>query len=184
MSPRVTRWTALQLALVASGCTLVGYPAPEPPAPAGPAAPGASRAPDPEPAAEPLSPWGNPESYEVGGVLYHVLPSADGYDETGLASWYGEEFAGRRTSSGEPFDPDRLSAAHRTLPIPTWVEVTNLENSRRLVVRVNDRGPFADTDRRIIDLSRAAAGRLGILGAGTARVRVRALSAEELGGGG
>jgi rare lipoprotein A len=117
-------------------------------------------------------------------VLYHVLPSADGYDETGLASWYGEEFAGRRTSSGEPFDPDRLSAAHRTLPIPTWVEVTNLENSRRLVVRVNDRGPFADTDRRIIDLSRAAAGRLGILGAGTARVRVRALSAEELGGGG
>lgn len=152
----------------------MGYPTPAPPAPAA-EAPG-----DPAPAAEPPSRYGNPDSYEVFGEVYHVLPSSAGYEEEGWASWYGEEFAGRRTSSGEIFDPDRVSAAHRTLPLPTWVEVTNLENGRSLRMRVNDRGPFADPDRRIIDVSRAAARRLGLIAPGTARVRVRALAPGEL----
>jgi rare lipoprotein A len=132
------------------------------------------------PTAEPRSRYGNPDSYEVFGDTYYVLATADGYEEEGLASWYGAEFAGRPTSSGEPFDPGRPSAAHRTLPIPTWVLVTNLDNGREMVVRINDRGPFADPERRIIDLSRTAAERLGFVGPGTARVRVRALSSEEL----
>jgi rare lipoprotein A len=135
------------------------------------------------PSVEPRSRYGNPDSYEVFGAWYHVLPSSDGYDAEGIASWYGAAFAGRRTSSGEIFDPRRVSAAHRTLPLPTWVEVVNLDNGRELLVRVNDRGPFVDTDQRIIDLSRAAAERLGMVRSGTARVRVRALSTEELRGG-
>ncbi|HSM05901.1 MAG TPA: septal ring lytic transglycosylase RlpA family protein [Longimicrobiales bacterium] len=118
-------------------------------------------------------------TYEVFGVEYRVLPSADGYDETGMASWYGEAFHGRPTASGEPYDMNGHSAAHRTLPLHTWVEVTNLDNGRSLVVRVNDRGPFAHTDSRILDLSYGAATRLGVVGAGVARVRVRAVSAAE-----
>jgi rare lipoprotein A len=111
----------------------------------------------------------------VFGVRYRVLDTADGYLEEGIASWYGGEFHGRPTSSGEIFDQNRVSAAHRTLPLHTWVEVENLENGRQIVVRVNDRGPFAHTDTRIIDLSRAAADELGYLPSGTARVRVRAV---------
>lgn len=175
MTCRPTLPTTLVLAVALGGCSVVGHPAPSPPAPE-PTGGGA------EPTVEPPSPSGNPESYEVFGRVYRVLPSAEGYDEVGWASWYGEAFAGRRTSSGEIFDPDRLSAAHRSLPLPTWVEVVNLDNGRRLRVRVNDRGPFADPDRRIIDVSRAAARRLGLIGPGTARVRVRALSPAELRG--
>lgn len=177
MSRRSTPWSLLPAVLALGGCAVVGYPAPTPPSASSSPAGGGGGA---VPVAEPRSRYGNPESYEVFGEVYHVLPSAVGYEEEGWASWYGEEFAGRRTSSGEIFDPEALSAAHRTLPIPTWVEVVNLENGRRLVLRVNDRGPFADPDRRIIDVSRAAARRLGLVGPGTARVRVRALSAEEL----
>jgi rare lipoprotein A len=114
-------------------------------------------------------------TYEVWGVEYQVLETAYGYEETGLASWYGEAFNGRPTSSGETFDMYALSAAHRTLPLHTWVEVVNLENGHTLVLKVNDRGPFAHTDRRIIDLSWAAAQQLGYVGAGTTRVRVRAV---------
>jgi rare lipoprotein A len=112
----------------------------------------------------------------VFGVRYQVLDSAEGYLEEGIASWYGGQFHGRPTSSGEVFDQNRISAAHRTLPLHTWVEVENLENGRRIVLKVNDRGPFAHTDTRIIDLSRAAADELGYLGAGTARVRVRTVA--------
>lgn len=126
---------------------------------------------------EPLAERGNPESYEVFGRTYRPLRVGNGYEEEGLASWYGDDFAGRPTSSGEPFDPDLLTAAHRTIPIPSWVEVTSLETGRRVVVRVNDRGPFADPERRIIDLSEEAARRLGILEAGVARVRLRVLVA-------
>jgi rare lipoprotein A len=90
-----------------------------------------------------------------------------------MASWYGPEFQGRRTSSGEPYDMYAMTAAHTSLPLPTYVEVTNLENERRVVVRVNDRGPFHED--RIIDLSYVAAWKLGMIGRGTARVRVRAL---------
>lgn len=127
----------------------------------------------PEPRPEPLARYGNHSPYTVLGRTYRVLPSARGYRERGLASWYGSKFHGRRTSSGEAFDMYRVSAAHKTLPLPTWVEVTNLENGKKINVRVNDRGPFKDG--RIIDLSYAAAVRLGVLEAGTARVEVRAL---------
>ncbi len=132
-----------------------------------------SALPDPVPVDEPKSATGNPPSYSVFGKTYYTLETAAGYDATGSASWYGRKFQGRRTSSGEPFDMLKLTAAHTTLPIPTYVEVTNLENGRRVVVRVNDRGPFHDG--RIIDLSYAAAVKLGFADAGTARVRVVAL---------
>lgn len=112
--------------------------------------------------------------YTVHGRTFHPLTSAKGYDEVGLASWYGPKFHGGLTANGERYDMHALTAAHRTLPLPTMVEVTNLENGRSVIVRVNDRGPFAD-DRRIIDLSYAAAKALGIIEKGTARVRVRAI---------
>jgi rare lipoprotein A len=161
-----------------SGCALAGYPggAPETPAPRVSTEAVANRGvdvPDAVPVEEPRSRYGNPDTYEVGGVTYYVLESSEGYVAEGLASWYGEEFQGRRTSSGEPYDMHAMTAAHRTLPIPTYVEVTNLESGRRAVVRVNDRGPFHEG--RIIDLSYAAARKLGIVGPGTAHVRVRAL---------
>jgi rare lipoprotein A len=119
-------------------------------------------------------------TYEVFGRRYQILGSADGYRERGLASWYGEAFHGRPTANGETFDMHALSAAHRTLPLDTWVEVVNLDNGRRLVLRINDRGPFAHVNERIIDLSYAAALELGVVGPGTARVDVRALTATEL----
>ncbi|MCS6987693.1 MAG: septal ring lytic transglycosylase RlpA family protein [Sphingomonadaceae bacterium] len=108
--------------------------------------------------------------YTVLGQTY--VPVDDrSYDETGLASWYGPGFAGVPTANGEPYDPEALTAAHRTLPLPSWVEVTNLDNGRQLVVRINDRGPFVKD--RIIDLSRRSAELLGMERAGLARVRVR-----------
>jgi rare lipoprotein A len=172
------RWAAIAVILVASSaCTLVGYPAGEPGGVPSPATPRARDA--PVAGAGRASDGGR--VYEVFGERYRVLDSAEGYRERGLASWYGPGFDGRPTSSGEVFDMNRPSAAHRTLPLHTWVEVTNLENGRRMVLRVNDRGPFADTDRRIIDLSRAAALELDVVGPGTARVEVRALSSDELG---
>jgi rare lipoprotein A len=110
--------------------------------------------------------------YQVGGVWY-VPAREDDYDETGIASWYGPGFHNRSTSNGEIFDENLISAAHTTLPIPSLVEVQNLENGRRIVARLNDRGPFVDD--RIIDMSRAAARELGFERQGTARVRVRYL---------
>jgi len=105
--------------------------------------------------------------YKVAGRWYH--PRVDEqYNRTGLASWYGAQFHGRKTANGEIFDMNRLSAAHTTLPLPSLVEIKNLENGRRIVVRVNDRGPFVDD--RIIDVSRAVARRLGFEGKGLAQV--------------
>jgi rare lipoprotein A len=116
---------------------------------------------------------GNP--YQVDGVWYY--PAEDfNYSETGIASWYGDEFAGRRTASGEIFDPNQISAAHRTLPMPCIVRITNLDNGRALAVRVNDRGPFAHG--RIIDVSRRTAQLLGFHAQGTAKVRVEILPEE------
>ena len=112
-------------------------------------------------------------SYEVLGQRYHILDSAAGYVERGVASWYGPKFHGNVTASGERFDMYALTAAHRTLPISTDVEVTNLRNGKSIVVRINDRGPFVD--RRIIDLSYAAGQALGLVGAGTGLVEVRAI---------
>ena len=113
--------------------------------------------------------------YEQNGRRYRVLDTSEGYDERGVASWYGEKFHGRPTSSGEAFDMNVPSAAHRTLPLPARVRVTNLGNGRSVILRVNDRGPFADPDRRIIDVSYAAAVELGMVATGTASVRVQAV---------
>lgn len=129
--------------------------------------------PDAVPVAEPRAAYGNMSEYEVSGRTYRTLDGSDGYVDEGTASWYGEEFHGRRTSSGEPYDMYAMSAAHRTLPLPTYLEVTNLDTGRSVVVRVNDRGPFHDD--RLIDVSYAAAVRLGMIAAGTARVRIRAV---------
>ncbi len=113
--------------------------------------------------------------YKIRGVWYY--PKEDyAYDETGIASWYGRDFHGKRTANGEIYDMNGLSAAHKTLPMPSLVEVTNLQNGRRIRLRINDRGPFVAG--RIIDLSRQAARQLGVERAGTARVRVRILVAE------
>lgn len=132
-----------------------------------------SDVPDAVPVAEPLAAYGNQSPYTVLGRTYHVLPTAKGYRERGYASWYGNKFHGRRTSTREPYDMYAMTAAHKTLPLPTYARVTNLENGRSVVVRINDRGPFVDG--RIIDLSYAAAARIGILGPGTGRVEVEAI---------
>ncbi len=133
--------------------------------------------PDPVPRAEPRSRYGNPPFYVQNGVRYDVLPTSRGYVERGIASWYGTKFHGRRTSSGEPYDMYAMTAAHKTLPLPTYAQVTNLRNGRSIIVRINDRGPFKDN--RIIDLSYAAAAKLGILAAGTGLVEVRAIDPGE-----
>lgn len=148
-------------------CTMIGSPELQPPGP--------GDFEEPVPRRELPSRGGNMAQYEQNGRTYRVLDSSYGYDERGLASWYGEQFHGRPTSSGERFDMYAMSAAHRTLPLPSWVRVTNLANGRSVIVRVNDRGPFADPDRRIIDVSYAAAVELGMVGTGTASVRVQAV---------
>jgi rare lipoprotein A len=130
--------------------------------------------PDAVPRVEPLSRYGNPESYVVFGERYTVMETAAGFTERGIASWYGRKFHGRRTSSGEPYDMYKMTAAHKHLPLPTYVEVTHLENGRSVVVKVNDRGPFAHN--RIIDLSYAAAAKLGMIEEGTAPVEIRVIS--------
>lgn len=136
----------------------------------------ADRIEDAVPRSEPLSKYGNPESYVVNGKRYRTMKSAQGYAERGIASWYGSKFHGRKTSSGEVYDMYGMTAAHTALPLPTYVEVRNLNNGRSAVVKVNDRGPFHDN--RIIDLSYAAALKLGMANAGTAFVEVRAIDAD------
>lgn len=133
----------------------------------------ADQIPDIVPRADPITAAGNKSPYEVHGKSYRVLPDHRGYNARGVASWYGRKFNGHATSNGEIFDYNKLSAAHKSLPIPCYVRVTNLENNLSVVVRVNDRGPFHDD--RLIDLSHAAAVRLGFAEQGTARVEVQAL---------
>jgi rare lipoprotein A len=128
---------------------------------------------DAVPRVEPRARYGNHSPYEVFGRKYHVLPSSEGYRERGTASWYGSKFHGRRTSSGEPYDMHLATAAHKSLPLPTYAEVTNLDNGRKVVVKINDRGPFKDD--RLIDMSYGAALRLDMVQKGTARVEVRAI---------
>ena len=125
------------------------------------------------PRAEARSRYGNPPFYDVFGKRYYVLPSAAGYVERGVASWYGPGFHKVRTSTGESYDMYGMTAAHKTLPLPAYVRVTNLENGLSIVVRVNDRGPFVGN--RIIDLSYTAASKLDMLRNGTALVEVRTL---------
>lgn len=120
---------------------------------------------------------GNPSSYVVHGKRYYVLNSSAGFRQRGIASWYGTKFHGRSTSSGEVYNMHAMTAAHKTLPIPVYVHVKNLDNGRSTVVRVNDRGPFISG--RIIDLSYAAAKKLGVDGPGTANVEISTLAAGE-----
>jgi rare lipoprotein A len=134
--------------------------------------------PEPDVRAEPRSRYGN-RDYVVLGKPYHVLDDPSGYVETGTASFYGTKFHGRRTSSLEVYDMYAFSAAHKTLPLPSFARVTNLANGKSVIVRVNDRGPFHDG--RVIDLSYAAAVKLGVYPAGTARVEVRALTVNDRG---
>jgi rare lipoprotein A len=164
---------ALAVSLLAiAGCARQSErPAPPPtPVPVPAPVPGGDAVPRDEPRAK----NGNPPFYEVGGKRYRVLPTAAGYVEQGVASWYGPDFHGGRTATGETYDMNAMTGAHPTLPLPAWVRVTNLENGRSVVVRLNDRGPFSKN--RIIDLSRAAAERLDMIRTGTASVEVRSLA--------
>jgi rare lipoprotein A len=132
---------------------------------------------DATPQVEALARYGNQSPYEVFGRKYYVMKSSEGYHERGTASWYGSKFHGRRTSSGEPYDMHLATAAHKSLPLPTYAEVTNLDNGRKVIVKINDRGPFKDD--RLIDLSYGAALRLGIVATGTARVEIKAIDPKD-----
>lgn len=175
---RLLAFSALSLAVGLSGCVGEAQRA----APAAPAAaasapeaaaPPAQAVPDAVPRVEPRARYGNPPFYDVFGRRYYVLSSSTAYAERGVASWYGPGFHKIRTSTGEPYDMYGMTAAHKTLPLPAYVRVTNLQNGRSVVVRVNDRGPFVDN--RIIDLSYTAAAKLDMLRNGTAMVEVRAI---------
>jgi rare lipoprotein A len=132
-----------------------------------------SKIPEPVPVAEPLSRYGNKSPYTVRGETYRVLPTAAGYDDRGIASYYGKKFHGYKTSDLETYDMYRFSAASKVLPLPSFARVTNLENGKSVIVRVNDRGPFVPN--RIIDLSLAAAVRIGIWPKGTGLVEVQGI---------
>ncbi len=132
---------------------------------------------DAVPVAEPLARYGNHSPYQVFGKTYYVLNSSEGYHEQGIASWYGSKFHGRKTSSGEPYDMHLATAAHKSLPLPTYAEVTNLDNGKKVIVKINDRGPFKHD--RLIDLSFGAAVRLGMTQTGTARVDVRVIDVSQ-----
>jgi rare lipoprotein A len=147
----------------------VQLPTPAPPLP--------SEVPDAVPRVEPRSTSGNPPFYDALGQRYFVLASADGYRERGVASWYGPGFHTGRTASGETYDMYAMTAAHKTLPLPCFAQVTNLRNGRSVIVRVNDRGPFVAN--RLIDLSYVAASKLDMLREGTTLVEVRSLSATQ-----
>jgi rare lipoprotein A len=157
--------TPQQPALPASIPSPPSVPAAPPPAP--------DAVPDAVPRIEPRARNGNPPFYDVFGKRYYVLSSSVGYWERGVASWYGPGFHKVRTSTGEPYDMYGMTAAHRTLPLPAYVRVTNLQNGRSVVVRVNDRGPFVGN--RIIDLSYTAAAKLDMLRNGTAMVEIRSI---------
>ncbi len=136
-----------------------------------------SHIPNATPKDEPRSRYGNPKSYVVRGKRYYVKSTSQDHIERGIASWYGNKFHGRRTSSGETYDMYGMTAAHTTLPLPTYAQVTNLENGRSIIVKINDRGPFHNN--RIIDLSYTAASKLDILKKGTGIVEVVALNSGE-----
>ena len=181
--------SARRAALATLVATLAGCSLVHPPEPDVPASVTAPAAPSPEFHAPPLdapavatapmearSLLGNAPFYDVDGHRYFVRDGSVGDMERGVASWYGRKFHGRRTANGERFDMHDMTAAHRTLPLPSRVRVTNLETGRSVIVRVNDRGPFKDG--RIIDLSHAAARKLGISGIG--KVEVRRLTHAEI----
>ena len=141
-----------------------------------------AKIPDAVPKVEPRSALGNMRTYEVFGKRYYVLDSGDGFTQKGIASWYGPKFHGKKTSNGEIYDMYAMTAAHKTLPLPSYLEAKNLENGRKIIVRVNDRGPFHDN--RVVDLSYTAAIKLDMIAKGTALVEIRALDPRTHRGGG
>lgn len=166
--PRLSRWAVASLFSLIAGCAT------------GPIKDGPpdyyidiSQIPDIQPRLEPLSRYGNPEQYEVFGKQYLTLKECHGFEVKGLASWYGTKFHGRRTSSGEPYDMLAMTAAHKTLPLPCYAKVTNINNNKSIIVKINDRGPFHS--EREIDLSYAAALKLGFADAGTAPVIIETI---------
>jgi rare lipoprotein A len=174
------RTAALVCLTLLAACAVTPH-RPLPPAPPQPVPPPPAdvlSVPDAVPRAEPRSAHGNPPFYDALGRRYYVLASAEGYVEIGVASWYGPTFHGGNTSSGESYDMYGMTAAHKTLPLPTYARVTNLKNGRSVVVRINDRGPFVAN--RIIDLSYTAAAKLDMLREGTTLVEVRALTPGEV----
>jgi len=170
---RIERPLAAALALLLAACGSSSI--------RGDGAPGSSRIPDlppdPVPRREARSKYGNGPVYEVFGERYTVMPSSSGYRERGVASWYGKKFHGNLTSNREVYDMYEMTAAHKTLPLPTYVRVRNLQNDRSIVVRVNDRGPFVHN--RIIDLSYVAALKLDMIRDGTGLVEVTAVNFDE-----
>ena len=178
-----SRALAAALMLVCVGCAEAPRRVAPPPtrvpvlATAPTTAPDAGTIPDAIPRSEPRSVRGNPASYEVYGQRYVVLANAAGFIERGVASWYGPDFHGKNTSSGEVYDMYAMTAAHKTLPIPCYARVTNLSNQRSIIVRINDRGPFVAN--RIVDLSYTAAARLDMLRNGTAFVELVVLTPGE-----
>jgi rare lipoprotein A len=132
-----------------------------------------TKIPNAVPKVEPLAKYGNMRSYRVAGRRYYTMNSSKHYEAIGTASWYGTMFHAHRTSSGERYNMLSMTAAHKSLPLPTYVEVTNLKNKRKIIVKVNDRGPFKSN--RLIDLSYVAAKKLGMLGRGTTTVKIKAI---------
>jgi rare lipoprotein A len=132
--------------------------------------------PNAKPKSEPITNAGNKSPYQVFGKTYRVLPSSKGYKATGIASWYGTKFHGRLTSNGEVYNMYGMTAAHKSLPIPSYARVTNIENGKSVVVRINDRGPFHGA--RLIDLSYVAAMKLGYADKGTAKVLIEVIDTE------
>jgi rare lipoprotein A len=184
--PRLVALLALSsFLLAASGCSLTrrdsrtaSSSTPQSTVPSGSAVPSVPpdvlAIPDAVPRVEPRGTRGNPPFYEVFGKRYHVMKTSEGWTERGTASWYGPGFHAASTSLGEPYDMYAMTAAHKTLPIPCYAEVTNLRNGRKVLVRINDRGPFVGD--RIIDLSYTAAAKLDFLREGTAPVEVRVIT--------
>ncbi len=168
-----SRCLPLLLAVLASACAAPRRPS-APPTVLPPQPPNAASIPEPIPRPEPRSASGNPPFYDVGGHRYVVMASAAGYHERGVASWYGTDFHGLRTATGERYDMFAMTGAHKTLPIPCYARVTNLTNGHSVVVRINDRGPFVAN--RIIDLSYTAAAKLDMIRNGTAFVEVEAIT--------
>src|SRR5579863_385217 len=170
---------AMFLAALLAGCASAPQRQPQQPPPAVklPRPPtDISLIPNAVPRFEPRSPHGNPPFYDIDGRRYYVLATAEGYEATGVASWYGPTFDGLRTADGDRYDMYAMTAAHKTLPLPCYVRVTNLANGRSIVVKVNDRGPFVAN--RLIDLSYVAAAKLDMLATGTALVEVQAITPE------
>jgi rare lipoprotein A len=166
-TPRITRLATMAGVLLLASCSLSSRDS-------GPSRPmNFSHIPDAVPKQEQRTRAGNPSTYVVLGKRYYVMKESTGYVERGISSWYGNKFHGHKTSNGEIYNMYAMTAAHKTLPIPSYLQVTNLDNGKSIVVRVNDRGPFHGD--RIIDLSYAAATKLGFAKNGTGKVELRAL---------